>query len=349
MTIVVRPAREADRPEWLRMRRLLWPECSEDDHAAEMGDYLRSATTAVFVAEREGGLAGFVEASIRRDAEGCVSGPVGYVEGWFVDADQRRRGIGRQLVRAAEDWARAKGCREMGSDAEVENAVSRLAHACLGYREVIRLAHFSKPLGPVAPAPPRPRWAAGAVLLETERLFLRQWVPDDWVRFRPLGTDPRVLEFLAGDPWPDERIRRFIERGMEMTQARGWILWPVIHRGDGVLVGFCGFTDERAPEVEIGWRFLPDYWGRGLATEAAAAVLKYGFEAFGFPRVISVAHHSNRRSIRVMEKLGMAFERRFVDRGIEIVQYARANPYGAGVMGESEASLAASAFPSRAA
>ena len=55
------------------------------------------------------------------------------------------------------------------------------------------------------------------VLVETERLFVRQWVPDDWKRFRPLGTDPRVLEFLHTEPWSDERIQRFINKGIEVA------------------------------------------------------------------------------------------------------------------------------------
>jgi RimJ/RimL family protein N-acetyltransferase len=165
-----------------------------------------------------------------------------------------------------------------------------------------------------------------AILIETERLFLRQWVPDDWVRFRPLGNDPRVLEFLNTEPWSDERIKNFINKGIEMAQTRGWILWPVIHRADAVLLGFCGFSDLFPPDVEIGWRLLPEYWGRGLATEAATAVLNYGFQTFGFDRVISVAHPANRRSIRVMEKLGMHFEKTFLHRDLEVVCYARMNP-----------------------
>jgi GNAT superfamily N-acetyltransferase len=147
MPFVVRPVRQTDRAEWLRLRRLLWPDCPEGDHAAEMEGYLLGHAGAVFVAEREGGLAGFVEASVRQVAESCGPGPVGYVEGWFVDADLRRRGVGRHLVRAAEEWARGRGCREMASDAEIDNAVSRAAHAALGYQEVSRLAHFQKSLG----------------------------------------------------------------------------------------------------------------------------------------------------------------------------------------------------------
>jgi ribosomal-protein-alanine N-acetyltransferase len=160
------------------------------------------------------------------------------------------------------------------------------------------------------------------VLIETERLFLRQWVPDDWKRFKPLATDPAVMKYL-GEPWSDERIHAFVNGGITMAQMRGWILWPVIHREDAELIGFCGFSDGFPPDVEIGWRLKPDYWGRGLATEAATAVMRYGFATFGFPRVISVAHPDNRRSIRVMEKLGMTFARTFVHRDVEVVCYEK--------------------------
>jgi RimJ/RimL family protein N-acetyltransferase len=171
------------------------------------------------------------------------------------------------------------------------------------------------------------------VLIETERLFVRQWVPDDWKRFRPLGTDPRVLEYLHTEPWSDERIRKLKGGGGpdgshrdEVARTRGWVLWPVIHREDAELIGYCGFAADFAPEVEIGWRYRPEYWGRGLATEAARAVLHYGFETFRFARLVSVAHHANRRSIRVMEKLGMTFEKRFIHAGIGVVWYAKENP-----------------------
>jgi GNAT superfamily N-acetyltransferase len=150
----IRLVRETDRSEWLRMRRLLWPECPEAEHAAEMDGYLRAPGGAVLVAERQGGgLGGFVETALRLTAEGCGAGPVGYVEGWFVDADLRRRGLGRELVRAAEQWARSKGCHEMASDAEIDNRVSRSAHAALGYQEVNGLAHFRKSLGPASRQP----------------------------------------------------------------------------------------------------------------------------------------------------------------------------------------------------
>ena len=161
------------------------------------------------------------------------------------------------------------------------------------------------------------------IVLETERLLLRQWIAEDWKAFKALATDPRVLKYIGtAEPWSDERIQQFVNRGIEAARARGWALWPVIHRQNSLFIGFCGFSDGFPPDVEIGWWLLPEYWGKGLATEAATAALRYGFEQFQFDRVISVAQPANRASIRVMEKLGMRFEKSFIHRGIEVVRYA---------------------------
>ena len=91
-------------------------------------------------------MCGFLEASLRSRADGCDSTPVGYIEGWYVDEDVRRRGVGRALVEAAEAWARSKGCRQMASDAELWNDVSHQAHGAIGYQETARLVLFKKDL-----------------------------------------------------------------------------------------------------------------------------------------------------------------------------------------------------------
>jgi aminoglycoside 6'-N-acetyltransferase I len=138
---------EGDRPEWLRMRRALWDDCPDERQGSEMDGILRGESEEVFFAERPGGgLCGFVEASIRPWADGCDDRPVGYVEGWYVDPDVRRRGVGRALVETAETWARSRGCRQMASDAELWNDVSHRAHGALGYQETARLVLFKKDL-----------------------------------------------------------------------------------------------------------------------------------------------------------------------------------------------------------
>jgi len=147
--INIRPFREEDLGEWFRLRQLLWDETDEGDHQEEMMDILdHTESQFVAVADAGGGLlAGFLEASIRPFVEDCESENVGYLEGWYVDPDFRRGGIGTALVSLAERWAVEKGCTEMASDAEIDNETSIAAHASLGYDETSRLVHFRKDLG----------------------------------------------------------------------------------------------------------------------------------------------------------------------------------------------------------
>jgi aminoglycoside 6'-N-acetyltransferase I len=145
---VVRPITENDLSEWFRLRRQLWDATGDEDHQAEMLDILdHSDTQLVLVAEAgDSTLAGFLEASIRPFVEDCESDNVGYLEGWYVDPEFRRMGIGRSLVRGAESWAKSRGCTEMASDAEIGNEQSLLAHTRLGYEETSRLVHLRKEL-----------------------------------------------------------------------------------------------------------------------------------------------------------------------------------------------------------
>ena len=87
-----------------------------------------------------------LEAGTRPYAEGCSSSPVGYIEGWWVDPDQREQGCGTALVTVAEDWARALGLSEMASDADMANELSHSAHRALAYTETQRIVCFRKSL-----------------------------------------------------------------------------------------------------------------------------------------------------------------------------------------------------------
>ena len=145
--VIVRPIQEHDLPDWYRLRRMLWDELSEEEHRDEMFDiYEHTDSQLVLVAEKDGKLVGFLEASIRPFVEDCDTDNVGYLEGWFVEPVFRRYGIGRDLVKNAERWARKKGCTEMASDAEVGNDLSLEAHLKLGYEETSRLVHLRKDL-----------------------------------------------------------------------------------------------------------------------------------------------------------------------------------------------------------
>jgi aminoglycoside 6'-N-acetyltransferase I len=144
----VRPVTEKDFPEWFRLRKMLWDESSDEEHRAEMTDiFEHRETQLVLVVELTNGeLIGFLESSIRPFVEDCHSDHVGYLEGWFIQPEYRRHGIGRVLVQAAENWARQRGCEEMASDAEIGNDSSLEAHLKLGYQETSRLVHLRKDL-----------------------------------------------------------------------------------------------------------------------------------------------------------------------------------------------------------
>jgi aminoglycoside 6'-N-acetyltransferase I len=148
LKFIVRGIRERDHSEWFRLRRQLWDESSESEHRAEMVDIIdHTETQLVIVAEtNQGRLIGFLEASIRPFVEDCHTDHVGYLEGWFVEAEYRGRGVGKVLVKNAEDWARSKGCEEMASDSEIGNDVSLHSHLALGYEETSRLVHLRKDL-----------------------------------------------------------------------------------------------------------------------------------------------------------------------------------------------------------
>ena len=129
------------------MRQGLWPEAPVEYLTFDLEERLVDPDYAVFVASNaDGQLVAFVEVGLRDHGEGCETSPVGYIEAWFVGEYVRGQKVGRDLIHAAEEWARGKGCAEMASDTWLENEASIAAHLKLGYWEVERLVHFVKRL-----------------------------------------------------------------------------------------------------------------------------------------------------------------------------------------------------------
>ena len=134
------------------MRDALWPPGAGEssDHADEIARFFAgklSEPRAVLIASDDAGATlGFAELSIRNYAEDCVTNRVAYLEGWYVEPHARRRGVGRAIVRAAEDWGRSQGCTEFGSDALIDNEISASAHKALGFQETVQIRCFKKNL-----------------------------------------------------------------------------------------------------------------------------------------------------------------------------------------------------------
>jgi RimJ/RimL family protein N-acetyltransferase len=147
--------------------------------------------------------------------------------------------------------------------------------------------------------------------LHGERVLLRGWAPDDLASFAALNADPRVMEHYPSPltrPQSDAFVR---ERIIPQFAERGFGLWAVEVPEVAPFVGYVGllehtFEAEFTPCVEIGWRLAFPYWGHGYANEAAQVAIAFGFEVVGLDEIVSFTVPANRRSVAVMERLGMS-------------------------------------------
>jgi aminoglycoside 6'-N-acetyltransferase I len=136
-----------DQPGWLQMRMALWTDATADDHRGYMAISLAQPERFLQLMMYDGKHEpiGFIEGSIRGDyVNGTETSPVGFVEGVYVVPAWRRKGLARQLFAAIGDWARARGCRELASDALLDNEASQRAHRALGFEETERVVYFRR-------------------------------------------------------------------------------------------------------------------------------------------------------------------------------------------------------------
>jgi RimJ/RimL family protein N-acetyltransferase len=150
-------------------------------------------------------------------------------------------------------------------------------------------------------------------VLETKRLSLRRLSPEDAEFILELLNDASFMRFI-GDKGvrTTEDARQYILTGpMESYERHGFGLWLVEPKGSGAPAGMCGFLKrDSLSDVDIGFAFLPRYRSMGYAVESAAAVMNYGRSVLGLRRIVAITDDDNAGSIRVLEKIGMTFDRR---------------------------------------
>ena len=150
------------------------------------------------------------------------------------------------------------------------------------------------------------------IILETDRLILREFRPDDGDAMMDVFGDEEVMRFGSGvqsRAWASEWIER---RQATYERADGVALWAVVEQDADEPIGYCGLTRfpdiNGRPEIEVGYRLARIHWGKGYATESAMAVRDYAFDSLRLERLIALIDPDNVRSIRVAEKLGMRHE-----------------------------------------
>jgi RimJ/RimL family protein N-acetyltransferase len=149
-------------------------------------------------------------------------------------------------------------------------------------------------------------------VIETQRLVLRRLGTDDAEFILDLLNQPSFLRYIG-----DKEVRnnedaiRYIQTGPVASYERfGFGLYLVELKETGVSIGICGLLKrDSLPDVDIGFAFLPSYWSRGYGLESAAAVMTYGREALGLRRIVAITSPDNDASIRLLEKIGLRFER----------------------------------------
>lgn len=148
-----------------------------------------------------------------------------------------------------------------------------------------------------------------SALIETERLLLREILWDDKDDLFKLHTNPEV-QLYTGEPVVEsmEEIENAIRSRIDHYNNYGYGRWATILKNEMQFVGWAGLAYlPEFDEVDIGYRFLPEYWGSGIATEASHAILAYGFDRLNLEKIVAIAMKENKASIRVMEKVGMKF------------------------------------------
>jgi RimJ/RimL family protein N-acetyltransferase len=158
-------------------------------------------------------------------------------------------------------------------------------------------------------------------LLETDRLHLRMFRPDDLDRLAALILDPDVMRYVGnGRPGTREEADVALKSIIRHWETHGFGRWAVVDKETQNFVGFGGLRSLHG-EPEVVYHFAKAHWGKGLATELARASLRYGFEEHHFDLILAIAKPPNAASIHVMEKLGMHYQKHTSYYNIDVVQY----------------------------
>jgi [ribosomal protein S5]-alanine N-acetyltransferase len=144
--------------------------------------------------------------------------------------------------------------------------------------------------------------------LETERLVLRPWQPDDRPAFTALTYDPDVMHYVHGGlPYSEEEVDEWFARQERQLVQHDICMGAMIEKASGRLVGLAG-TQPMGKDLEIGWWLAREVWGRGYATEAGGAAMRHVLETLGRHRVVAIINPGNEASRRVVHRLGMHYE-----------------------------------------
>ena len=160
--------------------------------------------------------------------------------------------------------------------------------------------------------------------IETNRLILREFQPTDLQELALILADPKVMRFSPTGVNSVEQVQEKIQGFITCYKEFGFGKWAVVLKENNQLLGYCGIAIDRidgSDEKELGYRIDSRYWGQGLATEAASETVRYGFEQFNLPYLLGIVERANLASVKVLEKVGMQYERVTIFHEVEMDVY----------------------------
>jgi RimJ/RimL family protein N-acetyltransferase len=160
------------------------------------------------------------------------------------------------------------------------------------------------------------------IMIATQRLMFKKFSAADAQGFYELNLDPEVIRYTGDMPFLSIAEAEAFILSYDHYDRHGYGRWSVFLNDSSEYIGFCGLNySQKKMEVDVGFRFIRAHWGKGYATEAARASLQHGFNEYGLDRIVGRAMKENAASLRVLEKLGMRFQKEFDEEGAVWVQY----------------------------
>lgn len=162
------------------------------------------------------------------------------------------------------------------------------------------------------------------IIIETLRLRLRPLVYEDLEALFALNSDPNVMKYITnGNPMPRDQAEARLQFYLDHWQQHSFGLFAIEYKDEGEFAGFCGLQYlDNTSEIEVGYRLAEKYWGKGIATECARVSLQFGFDNIKLDRIVAVVHPDNLASQRVIEKIGLRYEKRAMYYNTDVMYYA---------------------------
>ncbi|MGB0850229.1 MAG: GNAT family N-acetyltransferase [Bacteroidia bacterium] len=159
------------------------------------------------------------------------------------------------------------------------------------------------------------------MVIETDRLILREFALTDAASFYLLNSDSEVLKHTIDKPFASVDDAKEFLKNYKNYEKDGFGRWTVVLKNSNEFIGWCGLKNHNDEFIDLGYRFLKSHWGKGYATEAGQACIQYGFSELGMSQIIGRATIENLASIRVLQKCGMKFMKEDKCDGLQAVYY----------------------------